>query len=151
MADLVGNRCDPHCVVFVDPAERPQLVVLAASELDAVNGAAERLRVRSDSLGSPFALLVSDARVRILNGGATPLAELDLAELLARYHTEPSPWSRSPGYLLCLVEAWLSDLAYGWAGAPVPAAELLERIGLADRLRAGTACVVPDEQGSLRP
>lgn len=146
--DLAGDRW----VALVDASDKLVVLAYAASEAEAANGAVERLRRRCLELGgSPFAVLASDQAVRIHNGAGPPLAVVPTAELLARYHSEASPWQLSSRYLLCLLEAWLSDLAYGWGAAPAPAAESLERIGLAARLRAGTSSVIPDENGSLRP
>ena len=127
----------------------------AASERAAANGASEDLRGRCRATGSgaPYGLLVSPETIRIFNGaGPEPLISLATSEVLASYHSAWHLWRHTPRYLITLVEAWLSDLAWGWRGESVPGAASLEAIGLAAKLRqAAPSHVHPDEHGGLRP
>lgn len=141
-------------VVVVDDHERPVLLADATSEAYAADGARlefDRQR-REVAYGAPYGVLVSPERVRLFNGaGIEPIAEFPTASILGPYTPGASLTYASPRFLVCLAEAWLSDVAYGWSGKDVPACELLEQIGLADKLRAGTSHVAPDERGGLRP
>lgn len=138
-------------LVVVDSDQQPLMVAAAADELAASNGAGDALRHRCRGIG--YGLLVSPSSIRLYNGtGDEPLASWSTAEVLGNYHPLYTQWQSTPLALMTLVEAWLSDLAFGWSGRPVPGSDDFERIGLGRKLRAASpAHVHPDERGGLRP
>lgn len=138
-------------LVVVDFEQRPLLVAAAAEELAAANGAGDALRHRCAGIG--YGLLISPSSIRLFNGtGDEPLASWSTLEVLGSYHPGFAQMQSTPLAMMTLVEAWLSDLAYGWSGRPIPGGDTFERIGLATKLRSSVpAHVHPDERGSLRP
>lgn len=154
MAPRDRGRLSGVEVVVVDEHERPLVLADATDESYAADGARELFNARRQTVGDgvPYGLLVSPACIRVFNGaGSEPVARLDTAEVLRAYDPELQPGHVAPRYLVCLVEAWLSDLAYRWRGEPVPGEQTLTALGLTEKLRAGAAHVVPDERGGLRP
>jgi hypothetical protein len=131
-------------VVVVDADQQPVLLAAAADELAAANGAGERICDRP--AGVAYGLLVSPSTIALFNGaGRDPIAQWP-TDILAAYHPDLRLWPRNPRALMALLEAWLSDVAYGWSGQTPPGGETFEAIGLAERLRrAGPAHVHPDE------
>lgn len=150
---VVASGLSP--LVVVDAAERPLLVADTADELAAANGAGDRLRRRCDEVrgGARFGVLVSPATIRIFEAGHdTPVLKLATADVLGSYHPSWDLWQRAPRHLMTLVEAWLSDLAWGWRGTPIPGEAQLTELGLVGELRAAQPLHVHlDEEGSLRP
>jgi len=142
-------------LVVVDADERPLLVADSADELAAANGAGDRLRRRCDEVrgGARFGLLVSPTSIRIFEAGrAEPVLKLATADVLGSYHPTWHLWQRAPRHLMTLVEAWLSDLAWGWRGLAIPGEAELSATGLVAQLRAAQPLHVHlDEQGGLRP
>ncbi|MBI2300875.1 MAG: hypothetical protein HYU66_18350 [Armatimonadetes bacterium] len=148
------SRFSGVAVVVVDEQAQPVLFADAADEGYAADGARLELdrRRRTVAAGAPYGLLVSPDRMRFFNGsGPEPVAEVPTQDILGVYSRTADLQHAAPRYLVCLVEAWLSDAAWGWRGQPVPGSELLERLGLGAKLRDGTAHVAPDDRGGLRP
>ncbi len=142
-------------LVVVDGSERPLLVADTADEVAAANGASDRLRQRCAEVrgGARFGILVSPAVIRIFQAGSDePVLKLATAEILGSYHPTWHLWQRESRHLMTLVEAWLSDLAWGWRGGEVPGEAQLAALGLVAELRGAQPLHVHlDEEGSLRP
>ncbi|NUQ00471.1 MAG: hypothetical protein HUU35_11520 [Armatimonadetes bacterium] len=137
--------------VVVSEAEQPLVAVLATDEPHAAAGHEPQAEFEALRRQAPYALVVSPAVLRLYDSAGEALGSLATAAVLTSYHRGFRDWRATPRYLVTLVEAWLSDLAYGWRDEPPPGEALLESVGLVALLRGGALHVMPDEQGNLRP
>jgi len=138
-------------VAIVDRDEQPLLYAAAVRQIDEAVAAATRTALASRGHQPRWLLLVDPERVVFWNPQLQQSAEFPAAELVAHYHTEPSPWQITPSLLLTFLEAWLSDLAFGWSESEPPGMAAFRTTGLLDELAGGAMHVIPDDGGSLRP
>ncbi len=138
-------------VAIVDGNERPLLYAVAVAQGDESTVSAIRADLTRRGHQPPWLLLVDPGRITFWDPEARAVAGFETAELVDHYHSEPSPWQPTPSLLLTFVEAWLSDLAYGWSESEPPGLAACRQVGLLDALAAGAMHVIPDDGGSLRP
>jgi hypothetical protein len=89
----------------------------------------------------PYGMLVDPQSIEVVelvNGTLRDLATLPTHDVLQSYDGEFGRGRIFEDYLTSLVEAWLRDIAYSWKLSVPPGLELLQAIGLAERLRGGT-------------
>lgn len=147
----MGNDPLGFGIVVLDDREQPHLYVALATD-DGPADASRLAACRQQAAVAPsFVMLVSAGVIRVYDQHDRLAARLDTGEVLRVYHADFEPWRATPRYLICLLEAWLSDLACGWRGGPPPGLDQLRAAGLAEPLSGSVHHVVPDESGSLRP
>lgn len=138
-------------VAIVDPDSRPVVYAAAVGCADESAAGAVRTALAARGHQPRWLLLVDPQRVAFWQAGRQPVADFATDDLVRHYHTDASPWQVSPSLLLTFLEAWLSDLAYGWSESEPPGLAACREAGLLDALSDDAMHVIPDDGGSLRP
>ena len=100
----------------------------------------EELARAVGSGGSPFAMLVDSAEIRVYRSDAGRLQKvlsLPTADVLKTYEPRFGSVQVYNHYFTTLVAAWLRDVMFHWRGPAPPGERELQRIGLTDVIAGG--------------
>ena len=138
-------------IAIVDRDERPLLYAVAVEQVDepTLSEVCDTLTARGHR--PPLLLLADPEIIRFYRPDGSSPVELPTSALVDHYHTESMPWQLSPPLLLTYLEAWFSDLAYGWGDTEPPGIAACRQAGLMEALERDPMHVIPDVDGSLRP
>jgi hypothetical protein len=87
----------------------------------------------------PFVMLVNLENIEIYQWNKkSSIANFKTADILNFYDPDFRKKRILPNYLIALVDAWLSDLAYHWKSSEPPAMLEIQNIGLLEKVRNGS-------------